>query len=457
MPYKGQGAFEYILLLAGVLLVVILAIVILRGGILNQANAQIAGSLNTYSGAVDACSALSSFVVHPTGVNATITLCRAVDPNATVITIYSVPFVFDGSVDQPYNLTYSVGDFNTGVFFLDILDRTGEALNLSEGHRVDVVVGGVPMLSGFSGSVGETSRGATPPVAPFFLQGPVLNATTNDNTTDDNLTCNWFASDWNDEPLKGLIDWRINGTSAMALNMPFEGGSNSTWTRDYSSFGNNGTVNGSTWLPSGGHDGRGAYQFNGDSEINMGNQSSFFLRDALTISAWINIHNVSAYQRVVSRNACYFILLPRGPIRGAIYTTNTQVADVSSTDNVTENTWYHVAFTYDRQNLKLYLNGVLNNTAVNTSRINSVTTAYLTIGSLSMGSGQFFDGVIDDVQIYNRSLSAEQVLALYEGQTDLMVSQETGVGDVWQCSVTPNDGSMDGPTELSNTLEIIVP
>ncbi len=43
---KAQGAFEYILLLAGVLLIVVLAIIILRGSVLTTANAQIQNQIN---------------------------------------------------------------------------------------------------------------------------------------------------------------------------------------------------------------------------------------------------------------------------------------------------------------------------------------------------------------------------------------------------------------------------
>ncbi len=51
MDNKGQGAFEYILLLAGVLLIVVLVIIIMRGNILGSANNQIGGSLNTWNNA----------------------------------------------------------------------------------------------------------------------------------------------------------------------------------------------------------------------------------------------------------------------------------------------------------------------------------------------------------------------------------------------------------------------
>jgi len=67
-----------------------------------------------------------------------------------------------------------------------------------------------------------------------------------------------------------------------------------------------------------------------------------------------------------------------------------------------------------------------------------------------------FNGTIDDVRIWNRSLSAEQVNVLFNNRTDLIVSQETQSGEVWSAQVTPNDGSVntDGPTVQSNNLTI---
>lgn len=52
MNRKGQGAFEYVLLLAGVLLIVVLAVVLLRGGLFTPAsnNAQVQTCVNTIAG-----------------------------------------------------------------------------------------------------------------------------------------------------------------------------------------------------------------------------------------------------------------------------------------------------------------------------------------------------------------------------------------------------------------------
>ena len=57
--------------------------------------------------------------------------------------------------------------------------------------------------------------------------------------------------------------------------------------------------------------------------------------------------------------------------------------------------------------------------------------------------------------IFNRSLSAAQILALYNNQTDLISFNETSAGDVWQACLTPNDGTRDGTETCSNNLTVL--
>ncbi|MBR9692145.1 hypothetical protein GOV06_05165, partial [Candidatus Woesearchaeota archaeon] len=119
--------------------------------------------------------------------------------------------------------------------------------------------------------------------------------------------------------------------------------------------------------------------------------------------------------------------------------------------------WNHVAVTYTNGTLFLYLNGILNQTSTYQTNLIPSTLKIGTRwgGSVDGVNGELFDGTVDEVRIYNRSLSAEQILALYNNRTDLIVSQETTVGDVWQACITPNDGSWDGDTNCSNNLTIL--
>jgi prepilin-type N-terminal cleavage/methylation domain-containing protein len=76
------------------------------------------------------------------------------------------------------------------------------------------------------------------------------------------------------------------------------------------------------------------------------------------------------------------------------------------------NTWYHVAYTYDGSNLRIYVNGVeCNSTAVSGNL--KVNARAVTLGS-DGGNQKFFNGTIDQARMYNSALTAEQILAHYD-------------------------------------------
>ncbi|MCK4348449.1 MAG: choice-of-anchor J domain-containing protein [Thermoplasmatales archaeon] len=70
-------------------------------------------------------------------------------------------------------------------------------------------------------------------------------------------------------------------------------------------------------------------------------------------------------------------------------------------------------------------------------------------------------GYVDELKIYNRALSAEQIYQNYlctkDGNTSIsvIVSEETNVDESWKCLVTPNDENQDDEFIESNILEII--
>jgi hypothetical protein len=117
------------------------------------------------------------------------------------------------------------------------------------------------------------------------------------------------------------------------------------------------------------------------------------------------------------------------------------------------NQWSHLVITYDRSNVRFYINGNLDNTAPLSVSLGK-TISPVTIGCDIAGSLEWFQGSIDDVRIYNRALSSEQVFAQYQGRNDLLVSQETDFDDIWQVSIIPNDGYGDGMAAFSNTVSI---
>lgn len=77
------------------------------------------------------------------------------------------------------------------------------------------------------------------------------------------------------------------------------------------------------------------------------------------------------------------------------------------------NQWYYFTFIRSGDNMYLYINGVLANTTTGVGAIDVTQDAYLEFGNTSYGTDDLFNGIIDDVRIYNRGLSAAEVKELF--------------------------------------------
>lgn len=84
---------------------------------------------------------------------------------------------------------------------------------------------------------------------------------------------------------------------------------------------------------------------------------------------------------------------------------------------------------YDGSNIKTYVNGNLEDAKSNTGLI--VSSGNLIIGSdIFSTASRVFNGSIDDVQIYNRALSADEVGALYDASSSQYSQEFTGLSDL---------------------------
>ena len=92
---------------------------------------------------------------------------------------------------------------------------------------------------------------------------------------------------------------------------------------------------------------------------------------------------------------------------GGVFTTAEQ--EVLGTSGPALNTWTHLAFTYDGATEKLYVNGVLVTSRAQTGAI-SAANGVLHIGGDSVW-GEHFQGLIDEVRVYNRALTAAEIVA----------------------------------------------
>lgn len=88
-------------------------------------------------------------------------------------------------------------------------------------------------------------------------------------------------------------------------------------------------------------------------------------------------------------------------------------SSVNSNTSLSLNTWYHIACTYDGAKLRIYINGVEDNSA-STSLTPNYSSANLRIGSWS-GDNYNLKGFLNDVRVYNHCLSAKEVKEISKG------------------------------------------
>jgi hypothetical protein len=103
---------------------------------------------------------------------------------------------------------------------------------------------------------------------------------------------------------------------------------------------------------------------------------------------------------------------------------------VQSAQPVADGAWHHVAGVYtSAKSIELYVDGVSQGSAVIADIFNGYATPYLTAG-IESAAGRCVDGVIDDVRVYNKALSAEELQKLVRGDPRLAWSPAPASGAI---------------------------
>ncbi len=260
----------------------------------------------------------------------------------------------------------------------------------------------------------------TPPNITFVNQTDEDNEYVNQNwsyvnvSIFDALTPNNITAfiDWNNS-LVGW--WRFNeGTGTNA--------------QDFSSYGNNGTLtnmntgldnctgNCSGWTSSGKF-GNALVFDDVDDSVDCGNDDILDITEEITISVWIKAPSVSSGQGIAGKsyysgaadNGGYEIdILPDG---SKMILGNNDWDVIEGDIPVDDGVWHHCCYTWDGTNVRIYIDGILDITSPTSISSIKIVSQDLEIGVVR--NNDYFSGTIDEVRIYNRVLSAEEINASY--------------------------------------------
>ncbi len=222
-------------------------------------------------------------------------------------------------------------------------------------------------------------------------------------------------------PTTGLVGW-----------FPFNGNSN-----DYSSQNNNGTNFGATLTSDRFGNINSAYDFNGiNNYISVNDNSSLQLSSSFTISiwhydktlnidSWNNMKIGTLLSKVQSNQADGFWINALNTNSGVLSCSNNskttqQVclgnSGFSSLTCIDTNNWKNLICTFSNGSCKIYLNGVLVNNSTTTISNVPLNNYPMFFGFMFQASqSAYYHGKIDDIGIWNRALTTQEITNLYLG------------------------------------------
>jgi hypothetical protein len=357
----------------------------------------------------------------------------------------SLEFTVSASDPEGDNLTYSASNlpsgasFNPGTQTFSWTPGTGQAgtysdvhFEVSDGEFVD------------SENITITVTSYTPPTISFIPPTDADGTTVSRDWTEINTSIN-STSD-----TSGFIDWNRTLVGYWDFNAN---------TNDNSTYSNNGTLHGAQ-LETGKFDNAARFVINGDYFLINDSASMDFDKSTGTIEMWLYPFDKASgnRQRLVIDSSFWdpgtdpgieLALQPGGNLYfypvGAGGTNYNLV-----TDPLNNNEWQHLAVTwnYSTKEVLIYINGVRQSFATENVPSNWNTIAQTGdwyVGGTDVATGLgFFDGMVDELRVWNRPLSEQEIEASYNATLYNLTYTATNLTDgayQYYASVTDTRGN----------------
>ena len=243
-------------------------------------------------------------------------------------------------------------------------------------------------------------------------------------------------------------------TDSLVLNYTFSGDAN-----DGTSNANDGTVNGATLTTDRFGEPNSAYYFDGDGDyISVPLSSSLQIEEDITLSLWLKREASDYWTDFLIRAPGEYYELrldQRNNNTGSeAYGRGAASWDHvgSGSPNIDNGEWVMLTFTSKsetdtsgyakKKNFKIYVNGELRNSTTRTgNRYNLSTSENLMIGSNQNGDNNNFKGSMDEIRIYNKALTEEEIKSLYNNSSVQKVN----------ATISIPKGSTTGTIEVKGT------
>ena len=315
-------------------------------------------------------------------------------------------------LNTPNSLNFHIGNFNENVQgFFGIIDDiaiynralTQEEITTLYNGTTNTPIAGCTNTAAcnYNAAATQDDGSCTYPAQAYLnCAGTCINDADNDGT------CNELETPTLPSylPSNGLVGY-----------WPFNGNAN-----DESGNGNHGTVNGATLSADRNGSANSAYGFDGISNFIYSNASLPISNSSRSISLWTKIetHTIDAGLIGWGNFSFYnYCAIGLSPTYGKTFFW-TYGNDQTSNSTLNLNTWSNITVTYENSSsrAKFYINGNLDKDTILSNLATSNSILYF--GKSLQNTSTFFNGSLDDIAIYNRALTQEEITALYNGTTN---------------------------------------
>ena len=358
-----------------------------------------------------------------------------------------VNYLFDGSVDEValYNRALSADEI-AAIYIVGSFGKcytpTPPTITSQPASRTNVV----GTLTTFS----VTANGTGPLSYQWLFNGTNINNATNATLTLTNVQLNQTGN--YAVTVTNLYGSTVSSNAVLTVTIsdcaPPASGIVAWWRGEGNASDTVGTSVGTLIGAAGfntGEVGQG-FSFNGSgSYVSITNSALLnSLTNRLTVELWFRVNTTNANANwagiVAKGDATWRLQGTYGAKTVTFSATGTSGGDLQGTRNVNDGQWHHVACVYDGTNMFLYTDGTLDVSKPSTGRI-ATNTLPLLIGANAI---YYFNGLIDEVSLYNRALSANEVAAIYAAGSNgkcvptppIITTQPTGQTNVGGTLVT---------------------
>ncbi|MGD8505208.1 MAG: hypothetical protein PVF15_00910 [Candidatus Bathyarchaeota archaeon] len=187
--------------------------------------------------------------------------------------------------------------------------------------------------------------------------------------------------------------------------------------------------------------GNASLNFDGvDDFVVITDSQDFEISERITISLWVKTSRIGDFQRIMWKQGAFGLTInPSGKIYGTIWIDGSSQDSDSSIAYVANGSWHLCTYIYDGLEHRIYVDGTLESVKDHVGMMQT-SADDLFIGIQEEGNLYPFEGAIDDVRIFDCSLSADEISGHFKGISE----NETGMVAHWSFDGDVSDKSGNG-------------